>query len=318
MRASDKLAAAEAEYRAICQRRREHPELAEEIQPAATAALSRVVELREEAKDEARAEAKADRKRLEKEQSDAYMAEVLAEQALREQRRKNMYAKRREAKLKTPEIKAAEARLRACYRARDIVWEQCTKRAEVIRLEIAEMRKTLVPKKPPVDPHAEKHDRNLEIWRDRQAGMSDAAIGKKHGISSSRVSSILWRIKRSVLSSGIRKTYIWDKPIDPETVDYLYGVDFEYVAGREGGYGSVNTHVPHGQIGRDAESIKADERYDFVQQAANRLGKKYGVHPKLFYHLEDLRRRDPKVCSEVEGHLISYKAHPLLMPYYTV
>jgi len=59
MRASDKLAAAEAEYRAICQRRREHPELAEEIQPAATAALSRVVELREEAKDEARAEAKA-------------------------------------------------------------------------------------------------------------------------------------------------------------------------------------------------------------------------------------------------------------------
>ena len=279
MRASDKLAAAEAEYRAICQRRREHPELAEEIQPAATAALSRVVE---------------------------------------EQRRKNMYAKRREAKLKTPEIKAAEARLRACYRARDIVWEQCTKRAEVIRLEIAEMRKTLVPKKPPVDPHAEKHDRNLEIWRDRRAGMSGAAIGKKHGINSSRVYSILWRIKRSVLSSGIRKTYIWDKPIDPETVDYLYGVDFEYVAGREGGYGSVNTHVPHGQIGRDAESIKADERYDFVQQAANRLGKKYGVHPKLFYHLKELRRRDPKVCSEVEGHLISYKAHPLLMPYYTV
>ena len=49
-----------------------------------------------------------------------------------------------------------------------------------------------------------------------------------------------------------------------------------------------------------------------------RLGKKYGVHPKLFYHLEELRRRDQKVCSEVEGHLISYKAHPLLMPYYTV
>ena len=215
-------------------------------------------------------------------------------------------------------LAAAEARLRACYRARDTVWERYTKRAEVIRLEIAEIRKALVPKKPPVDPHAEKHDRNLEIWRDRQAGMSDAAIGKKHGINSSRVSAILWRIKRSVLSSGIRETYTWNKPIDPETVDYLYGVDFEYVAGREGGYGSVDTHVPHGQIGRDAEGIKADQRYDFVQQAAIRLGKKYGVHPKLFYHLEDLRQRDPKVCSEVEGRLISYKVHPLLMPYYTV
>jgi hypothetical protein len=318
MRASDKLAAAEAEYRAICQRRREHPELAEEIQPAATAALSMVVELRKEAEDEAKAEAKAERKRLEQEQYDAYMAEVLAEQALREQRRKNMYAKRREAKLKTPEIKDAEARLRACYRARDTVWERYTKRAEVIRLEIAEMRKALAPKKPLVDPHAEKHDRNLEIWRDRQAGMSDAAIGRKHAINSSRVSAILGRIKRSVLSSGIRETYTWDKPIDFETVDYLYGVDFEYVAGREGGYGSVDTHVPHGQIGRDAESIKADQRYEFMQQAAIRLGTKYGVHPKLFYHLEELRQRDPKVCAEVEGHLISYKVHPLLMPYYTV
>ena len=216
------------------------------------------------------------------------------------------------SKPKDPQIEAAEARIQDCRARMDKAVAAYRDEIEAIKLEISARRREIVAETAP------DKDRNLNIWRDKQSGMSNAEIAEKYKISYSRVLYLYKSMYFDFIVSGIDKKHVFDGPLEYPLIEYAYGVDFEYFSGTEDGYRRTRISTSSGWSGLDEKDVEAKTRQMFEHQAAAYLGKRFGVKPWLFSALVEFRARAPEVCAEVEQHLVTYKFHPLLKPYYNV